>query len=91
MTGIARKALDTAGGTQLAGQQGWFHVDGQLVVLKGDPVTPHGPGVHAGPVMAEGSDYWTIDGIPVCRAGHLANCGHPTTGAGWFTIGGGTA
>lgn len=91
MTGIARRSLDTAGGVQLAGGQSWFFVDAQPVVLKGDPIAPHGVGPHAAPVMAQGSDYWTIDGVPVCRAGHLASCGHPTTGAAWFTIGGGTA
>lgn len=91
MTGITRKSLDTAGSVQLAGQQGFFFIDAQPVVVKGDPVTPHGVGVHASPVMAEGSDYWTLNGVPVCRAGHLASCGHPTTGAAWFTIGGGTA
>ena len=90
MTGIARKSLDQAGGIQLAGQQNWFYVDAQPVVLKGDPVEPHGSGIHSAPVMAEGSDYWSIDGIPVSRAGHLATCGHPTTGSDWFLINGGT-
>lgn len=93
MTGITRKTLDTAGGAQRAGGQAWFRVDGQAVVLKGDLVTPHGPPPHgpAPPVMVEGSDYVTISGVPVCRAGHVASCGHATTGAGWFTINGGAA
>lgn len=84
--GIARRTLDRAGGAQLAGGQGWFRVDGQLVVLLGDPVEPHGPAAHAAPVMVEASTWLRLDGVPVCRAGNLASCGDPTTGAAWFVI-----
>lgn len=86
--GIAVKALDEAGGAQLAGGQGWFQVEGQLVVLLGDPVTPHPPfPPHTtGPVMAEASDWMTIDGVPVCREGNAASCGHTTTGRSWWTL-----
>ncbi|MCZ8101545.1 MAG: PAAR domain-containing protein [Burkholderiales bacterium] len=88
MTGIAVKSLDFAGGAQLAGGQDFFVVEGQLAVVLGDPVTPHFPFVppHTAPVMAQGSGWFRINGIPVCRAGHTANCGHPTTGRSWFTI-----
>lgn len=81
MHGIACKTLDTAGGVQLAGQQDFVFVEGHLVVLKGDPVQPHGSGEHGGPVMAEGSPFVFINGIPVCREGHLATCGHASTGS----------
>lgn len=85
--GIARKTLDSAGGTQLAGGQSFVTVDAQLVVLLGDPVEPHGPPPHSpSPVMAEGSSFVTINGVPVCREGHLASCGHASTGAAWFTL-----
>lgn len=86
--GIAVKTLDHAGGAQLAGGQDWFRVEDELVVLLGDPVTPHAPGgVHAAsPVMVEGSDWMTIDGVPVCRQGHAASCGHLTTGRASFLI-----
>lgn len=84
--GIAVKSLDSAGGAQLAGGQDWFNVQGQQVVLLGDPVTPHSIGIHLTPVMAEGSSWMTIDGVPVCREGHLASCGHASTGRSWFTI-----
>lgn len=81
MPGIARKNLDSAGGTQLAGGQDFVRVEGELVVLLGDPVQGHGTGTHAAPVMAEGSPFARINGIPVCRAGHLASCGHASTGS----------
>ena len=85
--GVAVKSLDAAGGAQIAGGQGWFQVEGQLVVLLGDPVTPHGPPPHSPlPVMAQASDWMTIDGVPVCRAGNAASCGHPTTGRSWWTL-----
>jgi len=86
MTGIAVKALDSAGGAQLAGGQDFFIVQGQPVVVIGDPVQAHGQQSHASPVMAEGESWFTVNGIPVCRAGHLATCGHASTGRAWFTV-----
>lgn len=89
MPGIAVRSLDTAGGAQLAGVQHWFLVEGEPTVLLGDPVAPHGLPPHSpSPVMVEGSDWMTIDGVPVCRAGHLASCGHASTGRDWFSIDG---
>lgn len=88
MPGIAVKAVDTAGGAQIAGGQSKFFVRGQLAVVLGDPVTPHGPGLphSAAPVMVEATANFTIGGIPVCREGHKASCGHPTTGRPFFSI-----
>jgi uncharacterized Zn-binding protein involved in type VI secretion len=80
--GIARKTTDTAGGgRQLAGGQPFCRVQGQLWVLIGDPVQSHGVGVHNSPVMNQGSGFIKINGIPVCREGHLASCGHASTGS----------
>ncbi|MFC5393079.1 PAAR domain-containing protein [Bosea vestrisii] len=88
MPGIAVKTEDSAGGTQLAGGQDFVTVDGKLVVLLGDPVEPHptGPPHSTAPVMAEGCAWLTINGKPVCREGHKASCGHPTTGRAWVQI-----
>ena len=80
MPGITVKGLDSAGGVQLAGGQSAFTVNGQPVVVKGDPIVGHGLPPHSGPVMAEGSNWMTWDGIPVVRAGHKATCGHVATG-----------
>ncbi|MBC3911546.1 PAAR domain-containing protein [Undibacterium umbellatum] len=84
--GIAVKTLDRAGGPHRAGGQDFFAVDGALVVVLGDSITPHGPVPHASPVMAQGSAWMTLNGIPACRAGHLASCGHASTGRSWFVI-----
>lgn len=81
MPGIARVGLDAAGGTILGGGQSFVRVEGHLWALLGDAVAGHGPGVHAGPTMAEGSPFTRINGIPVCRAGHAASCGHAATGS----------
>lgn len=88
MAGIAVKDLDFAGGVQLAGGQGFVTVGGNLVVLKGDPVEPHGPlfPPHTAPFMAEGCAWLTINGTPVCREGHAANCGHTTSGRSWVQV-----
>jgi uncharacterized Zn-binding protein involved in type VI secretion len=88
MPGIAVKDLDAAGGAQLAGGQGFVTVGGHLVVLLGDPVEPHPPvPPHTtAPFMAEGCDWLTINGIPVCREGNKANCGHATTGRAWVQV-----
>ena len=91
--GIAIKTLDQAGGDQLnTTQHRVYYEEGGTeyeLIVKGDPVEGHGPAPHASPVMAEGSSLFLIevDGkeIPVCREGHLATCGHPTTGRSrWF-------
>ena len=87
MHGIARQTEDTAGGPQLNGGQDFVRIDGLHVVLVGDPVTPHpGGGLHAGPHMAEGSPFVRISGIAVCRQGHLADCGHATTGSDFVRL-----
>ena len=84
--GIAVKTLDSAGGTQLAGGQDFFKVEGQDVVLLSDPVQGHGLQPHASPVMAEASSWMSLDDVSVCQEGHKASCGHPSTGRSWFTL-----
>ena len=78
--GIAVKGLDQAGGAQLAGTAPWYRIDGQPVVVRGDPIAGHGNATHGAPVMVEGEAWFRAAGVPVCRAGHAASCGHVTTG-----------
>jgi uncharacterized Zn-binding protein involved in type VI secretion len=88
MPGITVKTADQAGGAQLAGGQNFVTAGGLLVVVLGDPIEPHpmGPPHDTNPVMAEGCDWLTINGKPVCREGHKANCGHATTGRPWVQV-----
>jgi len=91
MPGIAVKALDAAGGVQTADPgNDWVIVESQPVVVIGALVEPHPPfPPHtSGPPMVTGVSWFTIDGIPVCRAGDSAACGHTTTGRDWFQIDG---
>ena len=75
--------LDTAGGiiTPLQTKATW---NGNPIAIVGCPVVPHPPcddePIHCSAVMAEGDPKVTINGIPVCFRGHVANCGHPATG-----------
>jgi uncharacterized Zn-binding protein involved in type VI secretion len=81
MYGIARIDQDTAGGTILGALQDFVTVEGTLWSVLGDPVQGHDDAPHDAPVMAQGSPFVRIQGIPACRAGHLATCGHPATGS----------
>lgn len=84
--GITLKGVDVAGGVQLAGGQSIFKVNGIPVVMLGDPVGEHGKSPHNTPVMVEGSSLFRINGTPVVLAGHLASCGHPTSGQSLFKV-----
>jgi uncharacterized Zn-binding protein involved in type VI secretion len=84
--GIAVKTLDSAGAAHLGGKQSFFKVGGQPVIVEGDAITPHGRFPHAAPTMAQGSSWLKLNGLPACRAGHLATCQHPSTGQAWFKI-----
>lgn len=88
MPGVACVSVDAAGGVQLGAQAAKFKVRGNPVVVVGDAVAPHPPlPPHTtSPVMAEGSSKFRVLGIPVCRAGHLASCGHATSGRPFFRI-----
>ncbi|CAH1665845.1 MULTISPECIES: PAAR domain-containing protein [unclassified Chelatococcus] len=82
MPGIARRPTDAAGGNHMSGAQHTVFAEGAEVVVLGDLVQPHGPPPHSPPpAMVEASSTVFINGIPICRAGHLASCGHATTGS----------
>lgn len=80
--------MDVARGAQIGANQTLVTVQGQLWMVLGDVNAPHGfiPHIPGPDAMAQGSSFVTINGIPVCREGHLAGCGHPTTGADFFKI-----
>lgn len=86
MHGIARITQDSAGGVITGALQDFVTVQGTLWAVLGDAVQPHGTGAHASPVMAQGSSFVRINGIPVCREGHLASCGHASSGSSAMRI-----
>lgn len=89
MPGIARVGLDSAGGAHLGGGQSWVYTDGALDVVRGDAVASHAPcpdvPTHCAATMTGASAWDYIDGVPVCRAGDAASCGHASTGSDWVT------
>lgn len=85
--GVAVKTLDFAGGVQLIQANPWYRIETQPIVVIGDLVDSHGPSPHSPlPPMVEGTNWYRVGGIPVCRAGHLALCGHATTGRPWYRL-----
>tara|TARA_B100001964_G_C14096179_1_gene537112 strand:- start:497 stop:760 length:264 start_codon:yes stop_codon:yes gene_type:complete len=86
MPGICRDGVDAAGGALIKTQTTVF-ANNNLVIVHGDPVTAHGPGLHAGPTMIAGSDNVFIGGIAVCNAGDLATCGHAASGSSDVFVG----
>jgi len=85
--GVAVHALDVAGGAQMTEVNDWYRIEAQPVVVIGDLVEAHGVPPHSPPPpMVEGSAWYRVGGIPVCREGHKAACGHATSGRPWFRI-----
>lgn len=80
----ARRGVDTAAGVHISGPNNFVDIDGHYWITIGEVNAPHGlpPHVPGPDAMAQGSSFVDIDGIPVCRRGHLAGCGHATTGSG---------
>jgi hypothetical protein len=94
MPGIAVRGKDKAGGEQgktikhprfrvkLVGDDS----PGDPVITVGDLLHSHGDTPHSEPVMVEGESRFRVNGDPVCRAGHIASCGDPTTGRVRFRV-----
>lgn len=89
MPGASQTNVDTAGGT-IRPLQTFVRLDGDPWAVVGSPVDPHppcpDPAIHCAAQMAQGSPCVRISGIPACRAGDAADCGHGATGRGWIRI-----
>lgn len=81
MAGIARAGRDFAGGLIVGGKNSRVRAEGLPVVVLGDAVAGHGMSPHSAAVMVSASPRVFAGGIPVCRAGDLASCGHQATGS----------
>ena len=89
MPGIARVGMDSAGGTIVGNLAPTVKVNGAPIAVVGAAVAGHAPGVppHIAATMAVGSGSVFAHGLPVCRAGDVASCGHSATGSGNVTAG----
>jgi uncharacterized Zn-binding protein involved in type VI secretion len=76
MPGIARVNQDSAGGLITGNLAPTVFVNGQPIAVKSAAVQPHGLGSHAGSVLDGSSFVVFANGIPICRVGDLASCGH---------------
>lgn len=83
MPTASRVGVDAAGGVNLGGGQYWVRIVEKFWVVVGDPNAAHGlpPHVPGPDNMAAGSELVRIDGIPVCRVGDPAGCGHRISGS----------
>ena len=90
MPAVSLVNVHAAGGTIVGLLQSKFTVEGSYISVIGDSVQAHPPcpavPVHCAPTMATGSAKFTIQGIPVCREGDTATCGHAANGLGRFDI-----
>jgi uncharacterized Zn-binding protein involved in type VI secretion len=82
MAGVSRVGVDNAGGTIVGNLAPTVKVNGSPVAVQGAQVSGHGRGSHSNPVMQGHSGTVKANGIPICRAGDPASCGHPATGSG---------
>ncbi|MDR1709989.1 MAG: PAAR domain-containing protein [Candidatus Accumulibacter sp.] len=82
MPGVARVGLDAAGGTIVGNLAPTVFVNGCPVAVQGAQVASHGRSPHDAPVMSGHSTSVFAHGIPVCRQGDAATCGHAASGSG---------
>ncbi|MBB3017718.1 putative Zn-binding protein involved in type VI secretion [Microvirga lupini] len=90
MPGISRVGVDAAGGTIIGNLAPTVFINGAPCAVQGADVAPHPPFPphSAAPVMVGHSSTVFACGIPVCRAGDQASCGHAATGSGNVFAGG---
>lgn len=80
MSGVSRMGIDSAGGVIITGSND-VYINSANAVRIGDSVAGHGNSPHSSPVMVTGSPTVFVNEIPLCKAGDLASCGHPSTGS----------
>lgn len=81
MPGVSRVGVDSAGGTIVGVLAPTVYVNGARVTCLNASVSGHGMPPHDAPVMAQSSGTVYAAGIPICRQGDAATCGHPATGS----------
>lgn len=79
MPGVSRVGVDQAGGTISQALVPSVLVNGAPIAVKGAKVDPHG--LHIAQTMQGASPTVFAGGIPICRAGDAASCGHSASGS----------
>jgi anaerobic glycerol-3-phosphate dehydrogenase len=81
MPGVARTGQDTAGGIILPGGNSSVIVNGTPAAVLACGVQGHGRNEHSAARMVSGSGSVFASGLPICRIGDIASCGHYATGS----------
>lgn len=76
MLGAGRVGMDAAGGPVLVGANSVL-INGAPAARLMSAVAGHGEDEHAGPHMITGNFSVIVEGLPICRMGDSASCGHP--------------
>lgn len=87
MPGVARVTVDVAGGLIVGALVPSVKVNNAPIAVKGAVVAGHGRSPHTAPVMVGASGTVRAGGIPVCREGDAASCGHVASGSGTVSAG----
>lgn len=82
MPGVSRVEADSAGGAIIGILAPTVFVNGKPIAVQGAAVAGHGLPPHSSPVMAGHSSTVFACGIPICREGDAATCGHAASGSG---------
>jgi|MDTC01.3.fsa_nt_gb uncharacterized Zn-binding protein involved in type VI secretion len=80
MPKAALKGISKAGGGPVTGGASKTNIEGIKPARKSDPITAHGDGPHANPVIGKGSSKCNIEGLPAARVGDAATCQHALEG-----------
>ncbi len=81
MPGVTRCFIDSAGGVVLGGSNTTVVVNGVPGSVITTPISSHGEGKHSTATMVGASTSVFFSGLPVCRVGDSASCGHVATGS----------
>jgi uncharacterized Zn-binding protein involved in type VI secretion len=85
MPGVSRLEIDSAGGQLVLNpmEESLIKVfaNGYPIAVLGATVSSHGRSFHRQTTMASASEKVFAYGIPVCREGDVAGCGHTATGS----------
>jgi uncharacterized Zn-binding protein involved in type VI secretion len=73
--GVLRVGIDVAGGLIVGNLRPSVTVNSAPVAVLGASVASHGLGAHASATMTASSTV-TAGGLPICRFGDPATCGH---------------
>lgn len=81
MPGVSRVGVDTAGGVITGPGCISVFVNGAPTSVLGDTIKSHGDSPHSSAKMVGSSVTVFAGGLPICREGDDASCGHTATGS----------